>query len=132
MSYEKDAHVMKQISSTVMPNRVEKGTSKKEEENPATNAGLSCNFAGFSLLHLFPFLSCLMLQCMHGKQFYGMVSTFNLQPPCMKTAEGLPAQFLHLKFGIWFLNLFLFNNLSLIGANLLLLSTISCPSVIWH
>ena len=94
------------------------------------NAGLSCNFAGFSLLHLFPFLPCLVLQCMQGKQFYDMVSTLNLQPPCMKTAAGLPAQFLHLKFEIWFLNLFILNILSLIGANLLLLSAISCLSVI--
>ena len=63
------------------------------------NAGLSCNFAGFSLLHLFPFLPCLVLQCMQGKQFYDMVSTLNLQPPCMKTAGGLPAQFF--AFKVW-------------------------------
>ena len=114
------------LTHTTTPNRVEKGTSKEllqwMQVYPA-------------ILQVFPFYICFLFYpvwCMQGKQFYDMVSTLNLQPPCMKTAGGLPVQFLHLKFGIWFLNLFVLNILSLIGANLLLLCAISCLSVIWH
>ena len=82
-------------------------------------AGLSCNCCRIFPVILVPFSTLFGVAVYARKTILRMVSTLNLQPSCMKTAGGLSAQFLHLKFGIWFLNLFLLNNLSVIGANLL-------------
>ena len=116
------------LTHTTMPKRVEKGTSKELLQWMQVYPAILQVFPCYICFLFYPVWCC--SAC--NKQFYDMVSTLNLQPPCMKTAAGLPAQFLHLKFEIWFLNLFILNILSLIGANLLLLSAISCLSVIWH